>query len=104
MGSEDASAGADTNRTYLSTLGDGDASLTMRSISGTAGTPIWITWVNGATGTLVWGPEGTASGKIKGSVACFISGRSMTEEYDQVAEWQFDFKFNDASGVVFSTW
>lgn len=104
IGMEDGSAGADVGRTYLATLKDGNASLTLRSISGTAGTAMWAGWVDGAAGTLVWGPEGTATGKIKGSVYAKISKRSAPDEYDQVAEWTFEFQFSDAAGVVYSTW
>lgn len=103
-GLEDGSAGADVGRTYLGTLKDGTATLTLRSISGTAGTAMWITWIEGAAGTLVFGPEGTATGKVKGSVYAIIASRTTPMEYDQVAEWTFEFQFSDSSGIVYSTY
>lgn len=104
IGLEDGSAGADVGRTKLSTLKDGNASLTLRSIAGTAGTAMWIGWVEGASGTLVWGPQGTATGSVKGSVYATIASRNTPMEYDQVAEWTFEFEYNDAAGVAYSTW
>lgn len=104
IGTEDGSAGADVGRTYKTTLKDGKASYKARSISGTSGTPEWITLAEGAQGTLVWGPEGTASGKIKGSVYAILNSRKLPNEYDKVAEWTFEFQFSDAAGVVYSTW
>lgn len=104
IGLEDGSAGADLGRTFLSTLKEGNASLTLRSISGTAGTAKWITWAEGAEGPLVWAPEGTATGKIKGSVNAIIESRENPNEYDQVAEWTFEFKYSDATGPVYTTY
>lgn len=104
IGLEDGSAGADVGRTFKKTLKDGNASLTLRSIAGTAGTAKWVSLYEGAEGTLVWGPEGTATGASKGSVYAIIENRSNPQEYDQVAEWTFSFKYSDAAGVVYSTW
>ena len=63
----DASAGADTHRTYLMTLLDGSASLEMVAQDGTAGTALWAalapTAPGGSPATLEWGPEGTAVGE-----------------------------------------
>lgn len=103
IGLEDASAGSDVGRSYLSTLKDGDATLTLRSISGTAGTAIWLGWTSGANGTLVFHPEGTATGKIKGSVYAYIESRETPMEYDQVAEWTFNLKFSDTAGITYTT-
>ena len=102
IGLEDGSAGADVGRTYKKTLKDGTASLTLRSISGTAGTAMWVNWVEGAEGTLVWYPEGTATNGIKGSVYAFINSRNTPDTYDQVSEWNFEFQFSDVAGVVYS--
>lgn len=102
MGVEDGSAGADVARTYLSTLKDGNASYTARSISGTAGTAKWVNIPVGAEGALEWGPEGTATGKIKGSVNAILTNRSAPNEYDQVAEWSYEWQYSGA--VTYSTY
>lgn len=102
MGVEDASAGSDAARIYKTTLKDGNASLTCRSIAGTAGTAKWANIPVGAEGTLEWGPEGTATGKIKASVNAIVSNRSLPNEYDQVAEWSWEWQFSGA--VTYSTY
>lgn len=102
IGVEDASAGSDAARTYKTTLKDGNASMTCRSISGTAGTARWINFAVGAEGTLEWGPEGTATGKIKGSVNAILTQRSHPNEYDQVAEWSYEWQYSGA--VTYSTY
>jgi len=102
MGVEDASAGNDTARLYATTLKDGNASITMRSVSGTAGTARWINLPVGSSGTLEWGPEGTATGKIRGYVNAILSSRTIPTEYDQVAEWNYEFQYSGA--VTYTTY
>lgn len=102
MGVEDASAGSDAARTYKTTLKDGNASYTARSIAGTAGTAKWINLAVGTEGTLEWGPEGTATGKVKASVNAILTNRSQPNEYDQVAEWSYEWQFSGA--VTYSTY
>ncbi len=102
METDDASAGADTARTFLTTLKNGKATYTGRSISGTGGTAKWISIPVGAEGTLEWGPEGTATGKIKGSVNAIMNKRTDPNEYDKVAEWQREFQYSGA--VTYSTY
>ena len=102
IGLEDGSAGSDTARTYKTTLKDGKATYNGRSIAGTAGTAKWVNIPVGAEGTLEWGPEGTATGKIKGSVNAIVSNRKMPNEYDQVAEWGWDWQYSGA--ITYSTY
>jgi hypothetical protein len=102
MGVEDGSAGADVARTYKTTLKDGNASMTLRSLAGTAGTARWVNLAVGGEGTLEWGPEGTATGKIKGSVNAILTKRSAPNEYDQVAEWSYEWQYSGA--VTYSTY
>jgi len=79
----------------LTTLTDGKASLTMRSIAGTAGTALWIThFAKGNEGTLEWGPEGTATGKLRSYVNAIVIGRTPTQEYAGVVEWKIEWQFN----------
>lgn len=104
IGLEDGSAGADNGRTYKQTLKDGTSTLTLRSISGTAGTAMWKTWIEGAEGTLIWGPEGTATNSVKGSVYAIISSRNTPDTYDQVSEWTFEFQHSDVNGISYTTW
>jgi hypothetical protein len=102
MGVEDGSAGSDAARTYKTTLKDGNASMTLRSIAGTAGTAKWVNLAVGTEATLEWGPYGTATNSIKGSVNAILNNRSAPVEYDQVAEWSYEWQFSGA--VTYSTY
>jgi hypothetical protein len=94
---EDASAGADIPTTYLTTLTDGKASLTMRSIAGTAGTALWIThFALGNEGTLEWGPQGTATGMKRSYVNAIVLNKSDVEEYAGVTEWKVEWQYSGA--------
>lgn len=98
---ESASAGSDVPETYLTTLTDGKASLTMRSIAGTAGTAKWITTLAlGNEGTLEWGPQGTATGSLRNYVNALVLNKSSTEEYAGVTEWKVEWQY---SGTITET-
>lgn len=97
IGAEDASAGSDVARTYLTTLTDGKASLTMRSIGGTAGTALWVTtFALGAEGTLEWMPQGTASNNRRSYVNAIVTGKGETNAYAGVVEWTVDWQYSGA--------
>lgn len=97
----DASAGADVAKTYLTALEDGTASLTLLDqTGGTAATAMWQLMDKGAEGSLIWGPEGTATGKPKHYVNAIVSSRDRSMPYDNVVELSFEFQF---SGVVTDT-
>lgn len=101
IGLEDASAGADVPRTYLSTLTDGNASLTMRSIGGTAGTALWVTTLAlGAEGTLEWQPQGTASNMRRSYVNAIVMNKSESNAYAGVVEWSVEWQY---SGTITHT-
>lgn len=94
----DASAGADVAKTYLTALEDGTASLTLLDqTGGTAATAMWQLMDKGTSGTLIWAPEGTATGKPKHTVVAIVSSRERKVPYDDVVELTFEFQF---SGVV----
>lgn len=94
VGLVDASAGADANRTYLATLKDGKA--TVELVSQTAGTALWDAVVPGATATLTWAPEGTATGKQKHTAPTIVMSRKRTYPYDDVVVLTVDLQFNGA--------
>ena len=95
MGTDDASAGSDAAVTRKTTLKDGSASLTMRSVSGTAGTALWITTLAvGTEGTLEWGPEGTASNSRRSHVNAILTSKSESNAYANVVEWSVDWEFS----------
>lgn len=97
----DASAGADVAKTYLTALEDGTASLTLLDqTGGTAATAAWQLMDKGTEGSLIWGPEGTATNKPKHYVNAIVSSRDRSMPYDNVVELTFEFQF---SGVVTDT-
>lgn len=99
---DDGSAGSDAARTFKTTLKNGKASMKLRSIAGTAGTAKWVSVPVGAEGTLEWGPEGTATGKIKGSVNAILVNRKDPQEFDKVSEYTRDFQYSGA--VTYTTY
>jgi hypothetical protein len=92
IGLVDASAGADTNRTYLTTLKDG--TFEYSALHQTNGTALKAVLAPGTYGTLVIKPEGTASGKPTESVPCVVSSRNMNYPYDGVVEITATFQRN----------
>jgi len=90
----DASGGADTNRTYLTTLTDGTASITfMRQASDTA---TWAAVVPLTGGTLVWGEEGTAAAAThpRHSVYAYVTSREESMSYDDLVICDVEFQYS----------
>lgn len=94
IGLVDASAGADTNRTYLTTLKDGKATLEM--VAQTGGTALWAAVAPGSSGTLIWAEEGTATGKPKHSCLAIVMSRSRPVPYEDIDIINVEFQFNGA--------
>ncbi len=98
IGIVDASAGSDVARTYLTTLEDGSASVSLvMQTGGTAATAMWNLLDKGAEGTLDWYPEGTASGNPRSYVNAIVIDRSRDFPYDDLVTMSAEFQF---SGVV----
>lgn len=97
----DASAGADTNRTYLTTLKDGTAVTTI--VVQAADTNTWDALVPLTSGTLMWGDEGSQSGTLTAlqmhTVWAYVTERRKSMEYADliVADiaWQFSSAVTD---------
>ena len=96
----DASAGADTDRTYLTTLKDG--TLEFSALHQTGGSVLKAALEPGTFGTLIVGPEGTAAGKPKESIPAIVSNRTVQYPYDDVIEISATFQRNGSSaGTVY---
>jgi hypothetical protein len=95
IGMVDASAGADTHRTYLTTLKDG--TYDYAGVHQTAGTVLKAALTEGAYGTLIIGPEGTATGKPKDTVPAISMGAQMSYPYDNIVEISVSFQKNGAN-------
>jgi hypothetical protein len=50
----------------------------------------------GASGTLIWAPEGTAAGKPKHQVVAIVKNRSRSMPYDDIVEGKVEFQFSGA--------
>ena len=79
----DGSAGADTFKTYLTTLKDG--SITCAIIAQASDTSTRGTLVPGTGGSLEYGLEGTASGKQKAIyTAVFVENANVSASYNDL--------------------
>lgn len=92
IGVVDASAGSDEARSYVTTLKDGRASAEL--VDQTGGTALWAAVKQGTSGTLEWGPEGTASTKPKHTATAIVLNRRKSIPYDGIVaisiEWQLN--------------
>lgn len=78
----DSTAGSETDKSYIPTLKDGTAEL-MYAYTGTAGTVYVTNFVVGTEGALLYGPEGTATGKPKGGFSnAIVVSHSKPHEYN----------------------
>ena len=100
----DASAGADDWRVHLATMKD--AAMKMETYyKGTNGTATLARVEIHDSGTLVWGPEGTAAGKPKWGIPALVTKNDYSMPFDNLIkvtiEWkqQGDLAFNGNTAV-----
>ncbi len=89
----DVAAGSDVMHGYIAGLKDWSATLEKWYI-GTAGTAVDYALREGETGTLIWAPEGTASGKPKWGIAALVSKYSTSFPFNDGAKVTVEFKSN----------
>lgn len=94
----DASAGADTARTYLATLLDGKATWNgLYQADGTAATYVYNACAPLTAGTLIVGPEGTASGKPKKTItSAIVTKRDRKIPFADVVELSIEWQYSAA--------
>jgi hypothetical protein len=90
----DATAGADTVRKRLAQFKDATASVALVDQTNAAGTASALD--AGTSGTLIIGPEGSATGKRKITFPSFSQGAKYNWPFDNVAEITCDFVANGA--------
>ena len=99
IGIVDQSAGADTSRTYLTTLEDGTASATI--VIQAADTTTWGYVDIGTEGTLEWAEEGTAATKPRHYANAIVTSREKSMEYADLIvgdiEWQLSGAVTDTT-------
>lgn len=97
----DASAGSDSFRQYIAGIGEGgDISLTM--VLPQNGTAILSATARATTGTLLFGPEGTATGKPKYTIPAMSKGPAFNQSYDDIVEVTIGFQ--QTSQETQATW
>jgi hypothetical protein len=94
IGLVESQAGNDTTKTYLTVLKDGTTPISL--VDQTGGSALWTAVVPGTSGTLEWGPEGTASGKPKHTVTALVKNRKRSQPYDGIVVLDVSFQFSGA--------
>lgn len=84
----DATAGADTHKSYLPGVKDGTWTLNanMQAGTGAGGTSVYSTLVEGAVGSLYIYPEGITAGKSKYVIPSLSQGAAFSWPYDNIVE------------------
>lgn len=85
-----ATAGSDAFESYLSTVKDTKVSYT--GVMQTAGTAVEDALLPNTFGTLIIGPEGTASGKRKYTIPAFAGGGTFEWKYPETVEISCEFQ------------
>ena len=88
-------AGDDANATYTATYKDGKASY-KGLYDSSSGSTIWAAVAPNTSGTLTWGPRGTATGYQKHVVPAIVSSRAASYPFDGKIEISIEFQYNGA--------
>jgi hypothetical protein len=95
----DKSAGADEERSFIAILSDGAMNA---SVLHDGGTVLYGAFAKGLSGTLVYGPSGTADGKMKITRPAVIESSRLALAYDDLSIWEVSWK-PTATGT-YATW
>jgi hypothetical protein len=92
----DQSSGADTNKKYITSLKDGQATLESLFQSGTnaGGTALSAVLTEGLSGTLIWSPEGTAAAKPKYTMPAISQGAGFSYSFNEKVVLSCSFQQN----------
>lgn len=93
------SAGSEASKSYIATLKDGTAKLTYAYV-GTSGAAYTGLFALGEKGTLLWGPEGNATGKPKGGAEAIVVAHSKPMSYNELITRTVTFQFT--GGLLFN--
>lgn len=93
----DATAGADNYREKLPYVKDNSVTLTIVSQAG--GTVILSALAVGTSGTLIYGEEGTVSGKPKHTHPAFVAQSTINVPYSDVVEISVTFEGSSAPSL-----
>lgn len=87
----DATAGADTYEELLASYGTG-VEIPVTMVLQADGTALLTALTRQTAGTLVYGPEGTATGKVKYSIPATSSGPQFSQPFDDIVEITANFR------------
>lgn len=85
-------AGSDAYKTYIA--GVKTATCEVSLVAQAGGTALAAALREAVPGTLIVGPEGTATGTIKETYPCFSMGLRRTQPYNNVVEYNVTFQMN----------
>lgn len=88
----DATAGSDARRKRIPTIKD--TSVSYAGLAQTGGTALEDALVEGTEGTILFYPEGTATGKRKYTIGAFSQGGKFNLPYADVVELTVEFMGN----------
>lgn len=91
----DSTAGADTARQRINSFKDGQvtASILMLDNFGTANLS---PFVEGTSGSVIWGPAGSATGKMKFTVPARVASAVQSVPYADVVTWDITWQQDGA--------
>ena len=89
-------AGDDASKGYIARLKNVTLSTTILQQGLAGGTAIRAAVQNGASGTLIYGPEGTASGKPKYTVLAIVTGNNPSMPYNDLVAMDISWQMNGA--------
>jgi hypothetical protein len=87
----DMTASADGTRYFAATVKNSTASLETMYL-GSAGTANYGRVEPGDSGTLVWGPEGSAAGKPKWTMPVLVTKVSLEQPFDEAVKYTIEFQ------------
>lgn len=90
----DQTAGADQYKTYITGVKDG--SFSYGGVFQSGGTAIVAALERGNSGTIIYGPEGTAVGKEKITIPAISKGAKRNNPFNNLIEISCDFQQNGA--------
>ena len=88
----DQSAGSDAAKTYVA--GQVDGTINISALMQSGGTVLKTALKEGNGGTIIFGPEGTASGKEKVTIPAISQGAKTNIQYNSLTELTCSFQQN----------
>ena len=97
----ESTAGADTFREFLPGIGEGGA-ISLSMVMQAGGTALIAALARGNVGTLLYGPEGTATNKPKSTIPAISKGPAYSQPYNDVVE--FKVEWNQSAAETNDKW